>query len=63
MENKHLDRKEYAIKGQAEVDRLYFGLVMAKYLKGTVDYKEFMKSKYKELGIRDEPPALAIEFG
>lgn len=62
-ENKHLDRKEYAIKGQAEVDRLYFGLVMAKYLKGTVDYKEFMKSKYKELGIRDEPPALAIEFG
>lgn len=63
LENKHLDRKEYAIKGQAEVDRLYFGLVMAKYLKGAVDYKEFMKSKYKELGIRDEPPALVIEFG
>lgn len=51
--NKHLDRKDYAIKGQAELDRLYFGLAMTKYLDKPVDYKGFMKSKYKEFGIRD----------
>lgn len=58
--NKHLDRKEYAIKGQAELDRLYFGLAMSRYLGQTVDFKAFMKAKYKELGIRDaqqEPEA------
>lgn len=51
--NKHLDRKDYAIKGRADVDNLYFGMVMNKYLNKPVDYKGFMKSKYKELGIRD----------
>lgn len=51
--NKHLERKDYAIKGQAELDRLYFGLAMTKYLDKPVDYKGFMKSKYKDLGIRD----------
>lgn len=51
--NKTLERKDYAIKGQAELDRLYFGLAMSRYLGQTVDYKAFMKSKVKELGIRD----------
>lgn len=51
--NKHLDRKDYAIKGQTELDRLYFGLAMTKYLSKPVDYKGFMKSKFKELGIKD----------
>lgn len=52
--NKHLDRKEYAIAGQKEVEPLYFGLVMAKYLDRPTDYKEFMKSKFKYFGIKDE---------
>lgn len=51
--NKHLDRKDYAIKGQTELERLYFGLAMTKYLDKPVDYKGFMKSKYKEFGVRD----------
>lgn len=51
--NKHLERKDYAIKGQTELDRLYFGLAMTKYLEKPVDYKAFMKSKYKDLGIKD----------
>lgn len=51
-ENKHLSRKDYAIKGKAETDP-YFGLAMTRYLEKPVDYKAFMKSKYKELGIRD----------
>lgn len=51
--NKHLERKDYALKGQAELDRLYFGLAMTKYLEKPVEYKKFLKSKYKEFGIRD----------
>lgn len=60
--NKSLERKDYAIKGQAELDRLYFGLAMTKYLQKPVDYKGFLKSKYKEFGIRDEEPQLEITF-
>lgn len=51
--NKHMERKDYAIKGQTELDRLYFGLAMTKYLGKSVDYKGFLKSKYKDLGIKD----------
>jgi RNA ligase len=51
--NKHLDRKDFAIKGQNDLERLYFGLAMTMYLGKPVDFKAFMKSKYKELGIRD----------
>lgn len=51
--NKHMERKDYAIKGQTELDRLFFGLAMTKYLDKPVDYKGFMKSKYKEFGVRD----------
>lgn len=52
--NKALDRKSYAIKGQAELEQLYFGLVMNKYVERPVDYKAFMISRYKEFGFRDE---------
>lgn len=53
-DNKLLDRKDFAIKGQSELPRLYFGLVMTKYQQKPVDYKGFMKGKWKELGFRDE---------
>lgn len=52
--NKHLDRKEFAIKGQQELEsRLYFGLVMQLYVGKTIDYKSVMKAHYKDFGIRD----------
>lgn len=51
--NKHLERKDYAILGQEELDRLYFGLAMAKYLGKEVSYKEAMKKNWKHYGLRD----------
>lgn len=53
-ENKHLDRKEYAIAGQQEVEPIYFGLVMNKYLNRPDNYKEFLKKNFKHFGIKDE---------
>lgn len=52
--NKDLDRKSYAIKGQADLEQLYFGLAMNKYLQRPVDFKSFMVSRYKEFGFKDE---------
>jgi T4 RnlA family RNA ligase len=51
--NKHLDRKDYAVKGQAEVSPMYFSRAMNLYLGKSPDYKQFMKSKWKELGFKD----------
>lgn len=51
--NKFLDRKDYAIKGQAELEQKYFGLAMNKYLQKPVDYKGFLKAKFKLFGIVD----------
>lgn len=45
--NKLLDRKSYAIKGQAELG-FEFGLAMSKYLGKEPDYKEFAKKRRKE---------------
>ena len=53
-ENKHLDRKEFAIKGQQEVSKLYFSLVMNLYLGKPNDYKNFLIKHYKNFGIKDE---------
>ena len=51
--NKHLERKDYAIKAQSDVDKLYFGLVMMKFLDKPTDYKGFLKKSYKHFGIKD----------
>ena len=51
--NKQLDRKSYAIKGQQQLDRMYFGLAMNKYVGKPIDYKMYLKSKWKELGLKD----------
>lgn len=53
--NKELERKEYAILGQKEMDRLQFGLAMKKYLGQEVNYKDFMIAKWKEFGVKDDP--------
>lgn len=52
-ENKHLDRKDFAIKVQGEVEHMYFSLIMNLYIGRKNDYKEFMKKRYKELGFAD----------
>ncbi len=51
--NKALDRKEYAILGQEELTKLQFGLVMQKYLGKDFSYKEIMKKRWKEFGLKD----------
>lgn len=53
--NKSLDRKSYAIGAQSlEIHGLrLLSLAMNMYLNKPADYKDFMKSKYKELGFKD----------
>ena len=54
-ENKTLDRKEYAIKGQNELaNKMWFPLVMNLYSGKENDYKAFMISKWREYGIKDQ---------
>ncbi len=52
--NKQLERKDYAVKGQTELDKRYFSLAMNLYLGKDPNYKEYLKSKYKLFGIKDE---------
>lgn len=52
-DNKQLDRKSFAIKGQSELEQMHFGLVMNKYTQKPIDYKTFIKSRWKELGFKD----------
>jgi len=52
--NKHMERKEFAILGQEELNRMYFGLAMQRYVGKDVDYKTFLKGKWKALGLKDE---------
>lgn len=56
-QNKHLERKDYAILGQKLLDKLYFGLAMKKYLGQEVNYKDFMIAKWKEFGVKDDADA------
>lgn len=56
--NKELDRKDYAIKGQSSMDRMYFGLAMNKYLGKNPEYKDWMKKHFKDLGINDTSSAV-----
>lgn len=51
--NKDLVRKDYAIKGQAELGPL-FGLSMMKYLGKKVDFKEFAKKNIEMFGVKPE---------
>jgi RNA ligase len=53
--NKNLERKDYAILGQKELDKRIFGLAMSKYLGREVDYKAFMRKNYKAFGVADDP--------
>ena len=54
QENKMLDRKDYAIKGQAELDNKEFAICMQLYLGKSFSYKELMKKWYKDFGVADD---------
>lgn len=51
--NKHLIRKDYAIKGQKELSSLEFSLAMCKYIGKTIDYKETLIKHRKDFAIED----------
>lgn len=53
--NKNLERRDYAILGQKELEKMQFGLAMNKYLGKSVNYKEFMAKRWKDFGIKDTP--------
>lgn len=52
-ENKNLERKDYAVKGQKELDKMMFNICMSLYLGKDVDIKESMIKNYKQFGISD----------
>jgi len=52
--NKHLERKDYAILGREELDSMFFGLAMNRYIGREFSYKTFLKGKWKELGLKEE---------
>ena len=53
-DNKKLERKEYAILGQQNLNKGEFSLAMQSYLGKIVDYKAFMIKHYKSYGIKDD---------
>lgn len=55
QQNKDLDRKDYAIKGQKELDdKTQFNLAMSLYTGKTVNYKDALKKRWKEFKLKDE---------
>jgi len=48
-----MTQKDYAILGQEELTRMYFGLAMSKFVGREVNYKDFLKKQWKKLGLTD----------
>lgn len=61
-DNKGLERKEYAIKGQKDLGKMYFGLAMNLYLGKDVDYKVFMIKHRMDYGIKDDPKPIPTDL-
>lgn len=51
--NKDLERKDYAILGQKELDKPVFSLAMNLYYGHDVNYQEFMIKQWKHYGVTD----------
>jgi len=60
-ENKHLERKDYAIKGQQELRRDQFTFAMAKYSGKEIDYKAFISKNHKKFLEDYETTLTAVE--
>jgi len=61
-ENKNLERKDYAIKGQKELRRDQFTLAMAKYSGKDIDYKSYISKNYK-IYLQDYQTTLTVDEG
>jgi hypothetical protein len=53
--NKGLERKDYAILGQKELESIHFGLAMNKYIGRPVEYKDAMVKNRISYGVKDDP--------
>ena len=51
--NKALGRKDFAIKGQQDLNQKEFGIVMLMYTGKDFSYKEMLKKWYKDFGLTD----------
>lgn len=58
-EHRTLDRKNYAILGQKELEPLYFHIAMSLYIGKEIDYKEWLIKHFKDFDI--ELPDITIE--
>jgi T4 RnlA family RNA ligase len=56
--NKHLERKDFAIKGQRELDAIEFSCAMNLYIGRDVDFKEVMIKQRERLGFKTPPKDL-----
>ena len=59
-ENKHLERKDYAIKGQQELRKDQFTIAMARYIGKDIDYKAFISKNHK-VYLANYKTTLAVE--
>lgn len=53
--NKQLSRKEYAILAKQQLDRHAFRIAMERYIGREISIKQYMSSKWKEFGVKDQP--------
>jgi len=58
--NKDLERKEYAIKGQQELDRRQFAIAMGRYSGKDIDYKTLIQKNHQEF-LRDYVTTLVVD--
>lgn len=63
--NKELERKDYAIKGQNELDAYEFGLAMSMYVGKTVDFKKTMLKRWQSLSnsVIESVYGIGYEYG
>lgn len=63
--NRNLDRKEFAILGQKELEKYEFGLAMSMFVGKNVDYKKTMKKRWQSLSnsITNEIYGINYKYG
>ena len=61
-DNKHLERRDYAIKGQQELRRDQFSLAIGKYIGKDIDYKAFVAKNHRDY-LKNYVTTLTVEGG